>query len=73
MTGLPELGLLQVPSHVKAEVQQFFELYKSLEAKPGVDKWVKILSWGNRQEALKQLSDSIALYAEKQVSHSKRM
>jgi hypothetical protein len=31
-----------VPQHVKAEIQQFFELYKSLEAKPGVPKWVKI-------------------------------
>jgi inorganic pyrophosphatase len=29
------LDIGDVPAHVKAEIQQFFELYKSLEAKPG--------------------------------------
>ncbi len=33
-----------VPSHIKAEIQQFFELYKALEAAPGKPKWVKIRS-----------------------------
>uniref|UniRef100_A0A7S4U9W6 inorganic diphosphatase n=1 Tax=Guillardia theta TaxID=55529 RepID=A0A7S4U9W6_GUITH len=51
-----------VPIHVKSEIQQFFELYKSLEAKPGKPKWVKIRSWGDREQALKELKDSIDLY-----------
>jgi len=54
-----------VPQHVKAEIQQFFELYKKLESKGDDKKWVKILSWGNREEALQQLKDSINLHAKK--------
>lgn len=53
-----------VPAHVKAEIQQFFELYKSLEAKPGKPKWVKIRSWGDRARAMEELGASIKMYEE---------
>ncbi len=56
------MDIKDVPQHVKAEIQQFFELYKSLEAKPGKPKWVKIRSWGDKQKALAQLSESIKLF-----------
>jgi inorganic pyrophosphatase len=57
-----------VPAHVKAEVQQFFELYKSLESTPQKPKWVNIRSWGDRKAALKELQDSINLFEKKHAS-----
>ena len=56
------IDIHDVPLHVKSEIQQFFELYKSLESKPGKPKWVRIRAWGDRSEALRELADSIAMF-----------
>jgi inorganic pyrophosphatase len=46
------------------QVQHFFEHYKDLEP----DKWVKMLGWGDAQEAKQIIVDSI----ERARSHAKR-
>jgi inorganic pyrophosphatase len=46
-TDLPEITLEQI--------QHFFEHYKDLE--PG--KWVKMIGWGNRAEALLMIRQAI--------------
>lgn len=53
-TDLPEITLQQI--------QHFFEHYKDLD--PG--KWVKVLGWGDKDEAHKEILDGIAAYQKDQ-------
>lgn len=46
------------PVRLKA-IEHFFEHYKDLD--PG--KWVKVLGWGDKVEAHKEITDGIAAYA----------
>ena len=46
------------PVRLKA-IEHFFEHYKDLD--PG--KWVKVLGWGDKAEAHKEITDGIAAYA----------
>ena len=41
---------LKINIYTYIEIQQFFELYKSLESKPDKPKWVRIRDWGDRQQ-----------------------
>lgn len=47
-----------IPSHVLKEISQFFETYKSLEK----EKWVKIGSWKNTQEAYQLINTTYCKY-----------
>jgi inorganic pyrophosphatase len=47
---------LQMPEITLQQIQHFFEHYKDLE--PG--KWVKVLGWGDADEARKLISEAIA-------------
>ena len=40
---------------IKERISHFFEHYKDLEK----DKWVKLIGWGNKKEALKIVKESI--------------
>ena len=44
----------QLTPHIKDEIQHFFEHYKDLQ-----NKQVKILGWGDRQEALEVMKSSL--------------
>ncbi len=44
-----------LPEAVKQRIKHFFEHYKELE--PG--KWVKVVGWKGREEALKRINDAI--------------
>lgn len=48
------------PEHLKKEIQEFFEVMKRLE--PG--KWVKIIGWGSKDEALKIIEKAAGKYKE---------
>jgi inorganic pyrophosphatase len=48
--------IADVPEHLKAEIQHFFERYKDLE--PG--KWVKVEGWGDAAEAEQIVQDGFA-------------
>ena len=52
--------LEDVPGHLLAEIQHFFQTYKDLEGKR-----VEVVGWRSRQVALKEITGSIARYAEK--------
>ena len=39
-------------SHLKKEIQHFFENYKKLEIKNGKQKWARVLGWGSKQKAI---------------------
>eukprot|EP00742_Colponemidia_sp_Colp-10_P004059 GILJ01004330.1.p1 GENE.GILJ01004330.1~~GILJ01004330.1.p1 ORF type:complete len:647 (+),score=118.97 GILJ01004330.1:2203-4143(+) len=47
-----------VDSHVKAEIQHFFETYKSLE----LNKWAKVTAWRNRDAAMREVRETHATY-----------
>jgi inorganic pyrophosphatase len=47
---------LQMPEITLQQIQHFFEHYKDLE--PG--KWVKVLGWGDADEARKLIAEAIA-------------
>lgn len=47
-----------LPEIVLQQIKHFFEHYKDLEK----NKWVKILQWGSREEALKIIQDGIDNY-----------
>ena len=51
---------LQMPEISVQQIQHFFEHYKDLE--PG--KWVKVLGWGDADEARRLISEAIARAAE---------
>ena len=40
---------------LKKRISHFFEHYKDLEK----DKWVKLIGWGNKEEAIEIIHDSI--------------
>ena len=42
----------------KERISHFFEHYKDLEK----DKWVKLIGWGNQNEALDIIKESIAKF-----------
>ncbi|MFA6614595.1 MAG: inorganic diphosphatase [Hydrogenophaga sp.] len=46
------------PVRLKA-IEHFFEHYKDLDS----GKWVKVLGWGDKAEAHKEITDGIAAYA----------
>jgi inorganic pyrophosphatase len=48
-----------VPKHLLMEIQHFFQTYKDLEGKR-----VEVVGWRSRQVALKEITRSIARYAE---------
>lgn len=52
--------LTDVPSHLLAEIQHFFQTYKDLEGKR-----VEILGWEDRPAAYRTINDSIARYTAK--------
>ena len=45
-----------MPSITLQQIQHFFEHYKDLEA----GKWVKVIGWGNADEARRLIAASIA-------------
>ena len=47
-----------IPEHKLKEISQFFETYKSLEK----EKWVKIGSWKNTQEAYQLINTTYSKY-----------
>ena len=51
-------SLSNVPPHLLAEIQEFFETYKRLEPR----KWVRAKTWKDADEAKKIIKDSIDLY-----------
>ncbi len=50
-----------LPKAIKDKIKHFFEHYKELE--PG--KWVKVIGWKNRIEALKRIEAALKRYREK--------
>jgi inorganic pyrophosphatase len=50
----------KLPEYLKAKVTHFYENYKTIE--PG--KWVKILGWTGKEEAVKTVEESIKRYQE---------
>ena len=51
-------GPEDLPSFLTAQIKHFFEHYKDLEP----NKWVKVLGWGDKEAAQKEVVDSIAAY-----------
>jgi len=49
-----------LPELLKAQITHFFEHYKELEA----GKWVKVDGWGDKAEALAEITSSAARYQE---------
>ena len=49
------LGLDDLNEKIKERISHFFEHYKDLEK----DKWVKLIGWGNKKEALNIVKESI--------------
>ncbi len=49
-----------LPIVIKDKIKHFFEHYKELE--PG--KWVKVIGWMGREDALKRISDAIERFRE---------
>ena len=47
--------MTHLSNKTKERIAHFFEHYKDLEK----GKWVKLLGWGNRVEALEIIKDSI--------------
>ena len=47
--------LRDLPQKTQERISHFFEHYKDLEK----DKWVKLLGWGNKTEAMEIIRDSI--------------
>ncbi|MGD1836404.1 MAG: inorganic diphosphatase [Nitrososphaeraceae archaeon] len=47
-----------IPDNIKKQIAHFFEHYKELEG----GKYVKISGWGNKEEAIKKISDSITRF-----------
>lgn len=52
--------LADVPAPTKAEIQNFFETYKALEAHKG--KWVKVTGWKDKAGAVAEIEACIARY-----------
>lgn len=53
-----------VPEYLKNKIKHFYENYKSIE--PG--KWVKVTNWLGKEEAIKEVEESIARY-QKHFAH----
>lgn len=51
-------ALSDVPEHLKARIQHFFEQYKALEK----GKWVKIEGWGGIEDAHVEIMDGVKNY-----------
>ncbi|RLL54978.1 inorganic diphosphatase [Mariprofundus sp. EBB-1] len=47
-----------LPSFLTAQIKHFFEHYKDLEK----NKWVKVLGWGDKEAAQKEVLESVASY-----------
>jgi len=47
-----------VEEHLKKEIKNFFEIYKTLEE----GKWVKVKEWHGRKEALKRINEASEVY-----------
>ena len=45
----------EINEKTKERISHFFEHYKDLEK----DKWVKLIGWGNKEEAIEIIHDSI--------------
>ncbi|MGV6851010.1 MAG: inorganic diphosphatase [bacterium] len=50
--------LEDLPPQLSAQIAHFFEHYKDIEK----SKWTKIEGWGNREEALKAITDGVERY-----------
>jgi inorganic pyrophosphatase len=50
-----------LPSNFKERIAHFFEHYKELEK----GKWVKVIGWKGREDALKRISEAIKRYSSK--------
>ncbi len=50
-----------LPSNIRERIAHFFEHYKELEK----GKWVKVIGWKNREEALKRIEEAIKRYNKK--------
>lgn len=50
----------KLPAYLKDKIKHFYENYKTIE--PG--KWVKIVGWGSKKEAVKTVEQSIKRYKE---------
>jgi len=48
-----------LPANFRERIAHFFEHYKELEK----GKWVKVIGWKNRDEALKRISEAIRRYS----------
>jgi len=60
--------LEHVPTHLRREIQHFFENYKLLETKKGKPKWAKVLGWGDKDRALEVVATSRQMYVAKSGS-----
>ena len=47
-----------IPEPIRNQIRHFFEHYKELENK----KYVKVMGWKNREEAIKKICESIERY-----------
>lgn len=54
--------LSDVPAATKAEIQNFFETYKALEAHKG--KWVKVTGWEGKERAVQEIKACIERFKE---------
>jgi inorganic pyrophosphatase len=63
--------LEHIGSHLRKEIEHFFENYKKLEIKNGKQKWAKVLGWGSKQKALDVLETSKADYTKKEGTAKK--
>ena len=50
-----------LPANIRERIAHFFEHYKELEK----GKWVKVIGWKNREEALKRIEEAIKRYNKK--------
>jgi inorganic pyrophosphatase len=50
--------LEDIEEHLKNEIKNFFEIYKTLEE----GKWVKVKEWHGKEEALKRIKEASEVY-----------
>lgn len=50
-----------LPVATKEKIKHFFEHYKELEK----GKWVKVIGWGSREQALRRIEEAIKRYSNK--------